>query len=150
MKAKLKNNAFVVELIMAKSIALVLGVVVLLLLRDSSETGSLKSWALVLWYPTIAGIATVASLVDAIPIRTMQPIRWAYPPLIGAWMNLILCVFAGQTMQDYSVTIYLSSGVLTSHYWFIVDGVAIGALASLVSLTRNRLNGISSSGNELL
>ena len=50
-----------------------------------------------------------------------------------AWLNLIVTLFAFDTMQDYSMLVHLSFGMLSSQFWFVADGAIVGLIAGFAS-----------------
>ncbi len=118
----------------AKAVAFLAGIMVFLLLpRFVPDIDPIARWALLFWYPTIAGVAAASNIADAIDIKFMRWQWWQRSLLIGAWLNLIVTLFAFGTMQDYSMLVHLSFGLLSSHFWFIGDGAIIGLIAGFTA-----------------
>lgn len=122
---------------MAKAVAFFAGIIVFLLLPGFvPDIDPLARWALLFWYPTIAGVAAASNVTDFIDIKFMRWQWWQRSVLIGAWLNLIVTLFASDTMQDYSMLVHLSFGMLNSQFWFVGDGAIIGLIAGF---TANRV-----------
>ena len=60
-----------------------------------------------------------------VPSTTWVVIR---APLLGAWMNFVLTFFAYDTMKDMLVAMFGAEGVLTSPFWFTLEGAVVGLL----------------------
>ncbi len=119
---------------LAKAVAFLAGIIVFLLLpRFVPDIDPLARWALLFWYPTIAGVAAASNVADFIDIKFMRWQWWQRSVLIGAWLNLIVTLFAFDTMQDYSMLAHLSFGLLSSQFWFVGDGAIIGLIAGFTS-----------------
>ncbi len=99
------------------------------------ELDPLKRWALLFWYPTVAGVAAASNVADLSKLKIVRWRWWQRSALIGAWLNLIVVLFASGTMQNLSMTVHLSFGVLTSQFWFVADGAIIGLMAGYVAKT---------------
>jgi hypothetical protein len=90
-------------------------------------------WGFLFWYLTfgaIIGSWGVSPQPEFIPLRVPW---WLRAPLIGAWMNFVLALFA------YDVSFFTSSGLFvapaglfTSPAGFIVSGAIIGLLIGFV------------------
>ena len=119
---------------LAKAIAFLAGIIVFLLLPVFvPDIDPIAHWALLFWYPTIAGVAAASNIADFSDIKFMRWKWWQRSMLIGAWLNLIVTLFASDTMQDYSMLVHLSFGMLSSQFWFVGDGAIIGLIAGFTS-----------------
>ena len=119
---------------LAKAVAFLAGIIVFLLLpKFVPEIDPIARWALLFWYPTIAGIAAASNIAELIDIKFMRWQWWQRSVLIGAWLNLIVTLFASDTMQDYSMLVHLSFGMLSSQFWFVADGAIVGLIAGFAS-----------------
>lgn len=118
----------------AKTAAFGIGIVAFLCLPFFvSDLDQTKKWAFLLWYPTIAGVAGASNVSEMVPMKFMRPPWWLRAPLIGAWLNLVVVLFASGTMQDFSMVVHLSFGHLASQFWFVLDGAILGFLAGFIS-----------------
>ncbi len=97
------------------------------------EVSLLKRIALLLWYPTIAGVAAASNAVDLTSFKPFCWRWWQRTVLIGAWLNLLIVIFTSDGMQNFSMVVQLSFDLLTSPYWFVVDGAIIGLVAGYTS-----------------
>lgn len=119
---------------LAKVVVSLAGIIVFLLLPVFvPDIDPVARWALLFWYPTIAGVAAASNIADLIDIKFMRWQWWLRSVLIGAWLNLIVTLFATDTMQDYSMLVHLSFGLLTSQFWFVGDGAIIGLIAGFTA-----------------
>lgn len=119
----------------AKTAVFAIGIVVFLCLPlFGSEPDPVQRWALLFWYPTIAGVAGASNIVDMPSIRIKLPPWWLRTPLIGAWLNLVVVLFAPGTMQDHSVVAQLSFDPFDSQFLFVLDGAILGLLAGFISM----------------
>ncbi len=122
---------FIKGLATAKTVALIAGISVFFVLMN--EVDAVKRWALLFWYPTVAAVAVFTNLPELANINYVRLPGWLLSLLIGAWLNLVVVIFASDLMQNLSMVVHLSFGWLSSQYWFVVDGAIIALVASLIA-----------------
>jgi len=47
---------------------------------------------------------------------------------MGGWMNFVLSLFAYDTMKAMLTAMFGSNAILTSPFWFVLEGAIIGLL----------------------
>ena len=90
-------------------------------------------WAILFWYPSLGGIIGISNVVKTEPIFNLRIHWWQRAPILGAWMNLMVVLFAYEGMREFTMTIHFSNGELSSPFWFVLDGVVIGVIVGYVS-----------------
>ena len=84
-------------------------------------------WGILFWYPTMG--AAIGALVQS-EAPAFLP-RWATGALVGAWLNFVLTFFAHAEMQRFLVSVLGRDSAFTSPFWFVLEGVLVGALIGL-------------------
>ena len=92
------------------------------------EAGWLIRWGILLWYMTLGAIIGVFGVFTYLPVLKLPMPWWIRAPFLGAWMNFVLTFFAYETMKDMLVTMFGAEGVLTSPFWFTLEGAVVGLL----------------------
>ncbi len=92
------------------------------------EVGWLIRWGILLWYTTLGAVIGVFGVVTYHPVLKLPMPWWFGAPLVGAWMNFVLTFFAYDTMKDMLVAMFGAEGVLTSPFWFTLEGAVVGLL----------------------
>ncbi len=92
------------------------------------EAGWLIRWGILLWYTTLGAIIGVFGVFTYHPVLKLPMPWWFRAPLLGAWMNFVLTFFAYDTMKDMAVAMFGAEGVLTSPFWFTLEGAIVGLL----------------------
>ena len=100
------------------------------LVTDLSVCGR---WAILFWYPSLGGIIGISNVVKTEPILNLRLHWWQRAPILGAWMNFMVVLFANEGMRELTMTIHFSNGVLSSPFWFVLDGAVIGVIVGYVS-----------------
>ena len=92
------------------------------------EAGWLIRWGILLWYTTLGAIIGVFGVLTYLPVLKLPMPWWIRAPFLGAWMNFVLTFFVYDTMKDMLVTMFGAEGVLTSPFWFTLEGAVVGLL----------------------
>ena len=92
------------------------------------EAGWLIRWGILLWYMTLGAIIGVFGVFTYLPVLKLPMPWWIRAPFLGAWMNFVLTFFVYDTMKDMLVTMFGAEGVLTSPFWFTLEGAVVGLL----------------------
>ena len=92
------------------------------------EAGWLIRWGILLWHTTLGAIIGVFGVFTYHPVLQLPMPWWFRAPLLGAWMNFVLTFFVYDTMKDMLVTMFGAEGVLTSPFWFTLEGAVVGLL----------------------
>jgi len=76
------------------------------------------------WYTAIGAFIGMAGVFTWHPILKMKMPWWFMGPLIGAWMNLLLVLFAWDVLEPL-----MAGGDfwgMTSPWWGVVEGAIVG------------------------
>ncbi len=124
-----EKPSLVARIAIGKAVGFVVGLAGFLLLPVFvPEAGWLIRWGILLWYTTLGAIIGVFGVLTWHPVLKL-PMRWWFrAPLLGAWMNFVLTFFAYDTMKDMLVAMFGAEGVLTSPFWFTLEGAVVGLL----------------------
>ncbi|MEM7170883.1 MAG: hypothetical protein AAF530_11985 [Pseudomonadota bacterium] len=92
------------------------------------EADWLLRLGLLLWYTTVGAIIGVFGVFTYHPVLRLPLPWWFRAPMIGAWMNFVLAFFAYDQMQALLVNIFGPDGLVTSPFWFTIEGALVGLL----------------------
>ena len=92
------------------------------------DSGWLLRWGILLWYTTVGAFIGVFGVVTYHPVLTLPMPWWFRATLVGAWMNFVLVFFAYDAMAAMMVSLFGEGGVLSSPFWFTVEGAIIGLI----------------------
>ncbi len=98
-----------------------------------ADISLLERWTVVFWYTTLGGVVGISNVVVREPVTNLPLPWWFRAPLISAWLCLMVVLFAGDRVQKLVCVVHVSNGVLTSPYWFVVDGIIVGIVAGVIS-----------------
>ena len=116
----------------AKIIGLCIGVALFFTLPQlAPELENSMLWGLLLWYPTLGGIVGISNLIKRYPWLDLPLPWWIRAPWLGAWMNFVVVLIAGDAMLGTSITVHLFDS-LSSSFWFVLDGFVAAAISGLV------------------
>ena len=97
------------------------------------EAGWLIRWGILLWYTTLGAIIGVFGVFTWHPILKVPMPWWVRAPFLGAWMNFVLTFFAYDTMKNMLVVMFGPEGILTSPFWFALEGALFGLLVGYLA-----------------
>jgi hypothetical protein len=92
------------------------------------EAGWLIRWGILLWYTTLGAIIGMFGVFTYHPVLKLPMPWWVGAPMLGAWMNFVLTFFAYDTMKDMMIAVFGADGLMTSPYWFALEGALVGLL----------------------
>ena len=128
----LEKPSLMTRIIVAKSAGFVFGLIGMLalpaLVPDAPWTLRI---AAVLWYTTLGAIIGMFGVFTWHPILKMPFPWWFAAPCIGAWMNLLVALFAYDTLGP--MTEAVTGGVLSSPYWFALEGAVLGYIIGFLA-----------------
>lgn len=90
------------------------------------DSGWLVRWGILLWYTTIGAIIGMFGVFARHPVLKLPMPWWVRAPVLGAWMNFVLTFFAYDTMKAAMVYTFGADGIMTSPFWFTLEGAVIG------------------------
>lgn len=80
------------------------------------------------WYAAIGAFIALAGVFTRHPMLKMKMPWWCMGPLIGAWMNFLLIMFAWDVFAPW-----MANGDFwgfTSPWWIVVEGAVVGLVIS--------------------
>ena len=115
-----------------KLIAFCFGLTLFFSIPDSaSHSNEVMRWVILFWYPTLGGIVGISNAIKRDFIFDLP--WWLRAPILGSWMNFMAVMLSQGDIQGFTVFVQLSSGFLSSPFWFVLDGLIIGTLCGYVS-----------------
>ena len=124
-----EKPSLITRIAIGKGVGFVVGLVGFLSLPYfAPEADWLIRWGILLWYTTLGAIIGVFGVFTWHPILKLPMPWWVRAPFLGAWMNFVLTFFAYDTMKDMLVAMFGADGVLTSPFWFTLEGALVGLL----------------------
>ena len=97
------------------------------------EPGWLLRWGILLWYTTVGGLIGICGVITYHPVIRLPMPWWFIGPLLGAWMNFVLVFFAYDLMEQILLQFFEKPGVMTSPFWFVLEGAVIGLIIGWVA-----------------
>lgn len=92
------------------------------------EAGLMLRWGMLLWYTTLGAIVGVFGVITFHPVLKLPMPWWFRAPFLGAWMNFVLTLLIFDQLQAMMVAIFGAGGLLSSPFWFVVEGALIALL----------------------
>ncbi len=128
------NPSLMTRIAIGKGIGFLFGLAGFILLPYFlPDADILLRWGILLWYTTVGAIIGVFGVITYHPILRLPMPWWFRAPLIGAWMNFVLTFFAYSAMQAMMVAMFGEDGILSSPFWFTVEGAIIGLIIGYVA-----------------
>jgi hypothetical protein len=124
-----ENPSLITRIAVGKAIGFLFGLTGFILLPYFlSEADWLLRWGILFWYTTVGAIIGVFGVFTHHPILQLPFPWWFRAPLLGAWMNFVLTLFAFDTMQAMMYAVFGVNGMLASPFWFTAEGAIIGLI----------------------
>jgi hypothetical protein len=125
----LKNPSLTTRIGIGKAVGFVIGLIGFVALPYFwPDVSMMTRWGILLWYTTFGAIIGVFGVVTWHPVLNLPLPWWLRAPLIGGWMNFVLMFFAYEMMRAMLTSMFGNTGIMTSPYWFVVEGAIIGLL----------------------
>ncbi len=122
-----KNPSLVTRVVIGKVTGLFFGLIGFVTLPWFwPEADWLIRLGVLLWYITMGAIIGVFGVFTWHPVFRLPLPWWFRAPLLGAWMNLVLTLFAFDSFQEIMFAMFGKDGILTSPFWFVAEGAVIG------------------------
>lgn len=90
-------------------------------------------WGILLWYPTLGAVIGIFGVFTYHPVLHLPMPWWFRAPLIGAWFNLVLTLFAYDDMATFMVALAGEGSALASPFWFVAEGAVVGLLIGFLA-----------------
>ena len=130
----LENPSLTTRIIIGKTIGFVIGLLGFIFLPFfAPEAGWLIRWGILLWYTTVGAVIGLFGVYTRHPVLDLPMPWWVRAPFVGAWMNFVLTFFAYDTMLEMMVAMFGEQGVLTSPFWFTLEGAIVGLIIGYVA-----------------
>ena len=124
-----KNPSLVTRIAVGKIVGLVIGLIGFFSLPYFMPGADWQiRWGILLWYTTLGAIIGVFGVFTWHPVLRLPMPWWFRAPLLGAWMNFVLTFFAYDKMKMVLSSMFGTSGVIQSPFWFVAEGAVIGLL----------------------
>ena len=129
----LTKPSLMLRIAIGKGVGFVIGLVGLIFLPyDVPEAGWMLRFAVLFWYTTVGAVIGVFGVFTWHPILHLPMPWWFRAPMIGAWMNFVLTLFIydqfAAWMPEISTITFGSATLITSPFWFVLEGALIGLL----------------------
>ena len=123
------NPSLITRIAIGKGIGFIIGLTGFVLLPFFlPDVSWLLRWGILLWYTTVGAVIGVYGIFTWHPILKIPMPWWFRSTVIGAWMNFVLTFFAYNDMKVIMVNIFGADGVLSSPFWFVLEGAVVGIL----------------------
>jgi hypothetical protein len=123
------NPSLVTRIAIGKGVGFLFGLAGFILLPYFlPEADWLLRWGILLWYTTVGAIIGVFGVFTCHPVLKLPFPWWFRSSLMGAWMNFVLTFFAYDVMQAMMVNMLGEEGILSSPFWFTLEGAIIGLI----------------------
>lgn len=128
------NPSLVTRIGIGKGVGLVFGLAGFFLAPALvGETDLMTRWGFVFWYTTVGAFIGVFGVFTWHPILKLPMPWWFRSAWIGAWMNFVLTLFIYDRMQGYMTTLFGEAGVLSSPFWFVLEGAVLGMIIGFLA-----------------
>lgn len=123
------NPSLITRIAIGKSVGFAFGLIGLFCLPYFWPDATwLVRWGVLFWYTTLGAIIGVFGVFSYHPILKLPMPWWFRSTVIGAWMNFILTLFSYDMMEAIMQSMFGVDGLLSSPFWFVVEGALIGLL----------------------
>ena len=123
------NPSLMSRIAVGKSIGFMIGLIGMLSLPAIyPEADWLLRWGILFWYTTFGAIIGVFGVFTYHPILKLPFPWWLRSTVLGAWLNFVLTFFAYDDMQAIMHAMFGEDGMLSSPFWFVLEGALIGLL----------------------
>jgi hypothetical protein len=121
------NPSLMTRIVIGKGIGFLFGLAGFILLPYFLPGADwMLRWGILLWYTTVGAIIGVFGVFTYHPLLKLPFPWWFRAPLLGAWMNFVLTLFAYDVMQAMMVSLFGDGGAFSSPFWFTAEGAIVG------------------------
>lgn len=90
------------------------------------EADPLLRWGVLAWYLTVGAMIGCFGVVTRHPVLRLPLPWWFRAPVIGAWMNFVLVLFAHEQFRMLLPIWIEPDSLLASPVWIVVEGALVG------------------------
>ena len=125
----LTKSSLMNRVAIGKAVGFVIGVVGFIILPYMWPDVSYEfRFGILFWYATVGAVIGVFGVWNRHPVFYF-PMPWfVRAPIIGAWMNFVLVLFAEPQFSALMIGMLGHDSPYTSAYWFVLEGAVIGGL----------------------
>lgn len=129
-----KKPSLVTRIAIGKLVGFVIGLLGFLLLWVLVPDGDpLVRLGVLFWYATVGAIIGVYGVFTWHPVLVLPMPWWVRAPMIGAWMNFVLTLFAFGTFESLMQSLFGQAGASISPWWFVLEGGLVGMLIGFMA-----------------
>jgi len=130
----LKNPSLIIRIAIGKGVGFLFGLSGLVLLPYFwPDADWMTRWGILFWYTTLGAIVGVFGVFTWHPVLRLPLPWWVRAPLLGAWMNFVLTLFAYDVMSTIMLSTFGADGVISSPFWFVPEGAFVGLVIDFVA-----------------
>ncbi len=119
--------SLITRILVGKSVGFVIGLLGFVVLPYLVPDADWQlRWGVLLWYTTLGAIIGVFGVFTWHPVLKLPLPWWVRAPVLGAWMNFMLTLFAYESFQVLMTSLFGPEGALTSPYWAVAEGAFVG------------------------
>lgn len=123
------NPSLVTRIAVGKGIGFAIGLIGFIALPYfAPDTGWMVRWGVLFWYVTVGAFIGFAGVFTWHPVLHLPLPWWVRAPLIGAWMNFVLTLFAYDTLAKLMETVLGAEAWMRSPFWSVGEGALVGLL----------------------
>jgi hypothetical protein len=123
------NPSLITRIAIGKAVGFVVGLLGLVFLPFFWPDATwMIRWGVLFWYTTLGALIGVFGVFTYHPILKLPMPWWFRSSFLGAWMNFVLTLFAYDTLLAIMQSMFGESGILTSPFWFVLEGALVGLL----------------------
>lgn len=129
-----KRNSLITRIAIGKIVGFAIGLMgFVFLIFVTPEAPLMLRWGVLLWYITLGAIIGVYGVFTWHPILRLPMPWWFRAPMIGAWMNFVLTLFAYDQFNLLMISVLGNTDLFTSPFWFVLEGAIIGLLIGFLA-----------------
>ncbi len=129
MSETFKSPSLITRIAIGKAVGLLIGLLAFILAPAMVPDMDLYfRWGLLLWYASIGAVIGVFGVFTYHPILKLPMPWWIRAPVIGAWFNFVLALFAFEKLSVYMNAMFAKGSGMTSPFWIVPEGALVGFL----------------------
>ncbi len=90
-------------------------------------------WGVLFWYVTVGAFIGMVGVYTRHPVLMMPMPWWFRAPVVGAWMNFVLTLFAFESFEGIMQAMVGADSAYNSPFWFVAEGTLVGALIGYIA-----------------